>query len=53
MTFKECRDILSDYHEKECFTRDWCEQTIIESGINKGKGIPTRTWNAPFLIIIY
>lgn len=48
MTFKECRDILSDYHEEECFTRDWCEQTIIESGINKGKGIPTRTWNALF-----
>lgn len=48
MTFRECRDVLFDCHELECFTREWCEQTIIESGINNGKGIPTRTWNALF-----
>jgi hypothetical protein len=48
MTFRECRDVLFDCHESECFTREWCEQTIIESGINNGKGIPTRTWNALF-----
>lgn len=48
MTFRECRDILFDCHEEECFTYDWCEQTIIKSGINKGKGIPARTWNALF-----
>lgn len=48
MTYQECRDILFDCHETECFTREWCEQTIIQSGINRGKGIPTRTWQALF-----
>lgn len=48
MTYKECRNILFDCHEEEKFTRDWCENIIIESGANKGKGIPERTWKALF-----
>ena len=48
MTYKECRDILFDCHEQESFTKEWCETTIIQSGINSGKGIPDRTWKALF-----
>ena len=48
MTFRDCRDILFDCHTEECFTKEWCEQTIIESKANKGKGIPARTWKALF-----
>lgn len=48
MTYKECRDILFDCCEQEKFTRDICEDIIIKSGINKGKGIPDRTWKALF-----
>ena len=48
MTFRDCRDILFDCHTEECFTREWCEQIIIESKVNKGKGIPERTWKALF-----
>jgi hypothetical protein len=46
MNFYECGDELFNRRDKECFSRDWCEQQIILSGINKGKGIPDRTWNA-------
>ena len=45
---KECKNILFDCHKEEKFTRDWCENIIIESGANKGKGIPERTWKALF-----
>lgn len=48
MTYKECRDILFDCCEQEKFTRDICEDVIIKSGFNKGKGIPDRTWKALF-----
>jgi hypothetical protein len=48
LTYQECRDILFDCHEEECFTRDWCEYIIITSDINNGKGIPSRTWKALF-----
>ena len=48
MTYKDCRDILFDCHEEDCFTKEWCEQIIIESGANNGKGIPSRTWKALF-----
>ena len=48
MTYKECWDILFICHEEEKFTKDWCEKIIIESGINNGRGIPQRTWNALF-----
>ena len=48
MTYKECRDILFDCHEEEAFTQEWCEETIILSGANHGKGIPQRTWKALF-----
>lgn len=46
MTYKECYDILFNCHQNESFTKEWCEQTIILSERNNGKGIPTRTWNA-------
>lgn len=46
MTYKECYNILFDCHQNESFTKEWCEQTIILSEINNGKGIPARTWNA-------
>lgn len=48
MTYQECRDILFDCHEDDCFTQEWCEYIIITSGINNGKGIPSRTWKALF-----
>jgi hypothetical protein len=48
MTYQECRDILFDCHDSDSFTREWCEQTIIESEANRGKGIPARTWQALF-----
>lgn len=48
MTFKECRDILFEHKETNTFTKEWCEAIIIASGINKGKGIPDRTWKALF-----
>lgn len=48
MTYKECRDLLFDCQEAENFTREWCEEQIILSGLNNGKGIPLRTWNALF-----
>ena len=48
MTYKECRDILFNRKEKECFTREWCEKQIILSKANGGKGIPDRTWKALF-----
>jgi hypothetical protein len=48
MTFRECRDILFDCHEEEKFTKEWCDNTIILSGINNNRGIPQRTWQALF-----
>lgn len=48
MTYKECRDMLFDCHEEENFTKEWCENIIIQSKINNGKGIPSRTWQALF-----
>ena len=48
MTYKECRDIIFDSCEDECFTREQCEEIIIASGVNNGKGIPQRTWQALF-----
>lgn len=46
MNFYECGDELFNRRDKECFSREWCEQQIISSGINNGRGIPDRTWNA-------
>lgn len=48
MKYTECRDILFDCHTNDEFTREWCEEIIISSGINNGKGIPNRTWKALF-----
>jgi len=48
MTFRQCYDILFKSKENDAFTREWCETTIITSGINKGKAIPDRTWKALF-----
>ena len=48
MTYRECRDIIFDSCEDECFTRKMCEEIIITSRANKGKGIPERTWKALF-----
>jgi hypothetical protein len=48
MTYRECRDIIFDACQDECFTREQCEELIITSGINNGKGIPERTWKALF-----
>jgi len=48
MTYRECRDIIFDSCEDEFFTREKCEEIIITSGANNGKGIPERTWKALF-----
>jgi hypothetical protein len=48
MTYKECREVLFNNKENNCFTRDWCENKIIELKTNNGKGIPERTWQALF-----
>lgn len=48
MTYRECRDIIFDACQDERFTREQCEELIITSGINNGKGIPERTWKALF-----
>lgn len=48
MTYRECRDTIFDTCQDECFTREQCEELIIASGINNGKGIPERTWKALF-----
>ena len=48
MTYHECRDIIFDNCEDKVFTRKKCEEIIIASGINNGKGIPERTWKALF-----
>lgn len=48
MTYKECHNILFNYRESENFTFDWCNQIIINSGVNEGRGIPSRTWKALF-----
>ena len=48
MTYRACRDIIFDNIEDICFTREQCEEIIIASGANNGKGIPERTWKALF-----
>ena len=48
MTYKECNDILFNHHTDDAFTREWCENVIISSRANNGKGIPNRTWKALF-----
>jgi hypothetical protein len=46
MTYQECRELLFNRKESERFTREWCETQIVESKLNNGRGIPSRTWNA-------
>lgn len=48
MTYRECRDVILNNCKEETFTREQCEEIIITSRANNGKGIPHRTWQALF-----
>lgn len=48
MTYKECINILLKFCKEEKFTKELCENIVIKSGINSGRGIPDRTWKALF-----
>lgn len=46
MTYKECGNFLFNCCHSKNFTKDWCEETIKSSNLNKGNKIPSRTWQA-------
>lgn len=48
MTYRECYEIIFNCCKNNPFTREECEEIIVASGINNGRGIPERTWKALF-----
>lgn len=48
MTYLECHNVIYNNCKNKTFTREQCEEIIITSKANNGKGIPERTWKALF-----